>query len=334
MAEKIRRTKGTFKVAGFANGAERNKFIFEKTFDSGRTKKTCSFGVRTSEKNETWIIAGGFDSEKAVFTKWENKESFKKKVAWEDRFSFKEENYKPSFSTAIAIIEDKEGKLNYDNFFQFDAVEELETGLSDGMPLYIEGDINYSSWENKKNEIERRKEFSPRKIRKSSKKIDFSSNNFKEINYFEQEFIFINIAPHPEKAGRFILESKIVSISKNEPTIEDVEFFIDDKSLVTTLKKNLKPYYAITVFGRIINSVEIEKINTEDEVWGKDEAQYNAATIPIDKHMIITKAYASTVDKDSFTEEMIENIQKVDKSFGNKEWKDDEKSNNEDVWKD
>jgi len=30
MAEKIRRTKGTFKVAGFANGAERNKFIFEK----------------------------------------------------------------------------------------------------------------------------------------------------------------------------------------------------------------------------------------------------------------------------------------------------------------
>jgi len=50
--------------------------------------------------------------------------------------------------------------------------------------------------------------------------------------------------------------------------------------------------------------------------------------------MIITKAYASTVDKDSFTEEMIENIQKVDKSFGNKEWKDDEKSNNEDVWKD
>lgn len=330
MSKHIKISKGKFKLAGFVNGTERERFITTRTFDSGRTKQTCNFGVKTSAKNETWVTVEGFDSNKAKFQKYDSKEkkNYIKEVDWIDRFNFKEEGYRPIFGVALAFEEN-----NYKTVFPFDAVDELETELSEGMPVYVEGSIEYSSWKNDQGEVRRYTTFKPTKIRKSTKEIDFDSEGFEELNLFEQDIIFISINPHPEQKDKFILEANVVTGTKAEPKVEDVEFILDNKKLATTLRKNLKPYYAVTVFGRLINSVVEEDVPADDDVWGEDDAEFTTVSTPRIREMVITKVYKNTVDTTSYSEEIISNIKNATESFGNAEWNDDI-SDDDSVWAD
>ena len=328
MAEQIKMSKGKFKLAGLVNGTGREKFITTKTFDTGTTRQTCNFGVKTSEKNETWVTVEGFDSKKAKFQKYDNKEkkSYTKEVSWDDRFNFQEDGYRPIFGIAVNFEEN-----NYKTLFSFDAVDELETELTDNMPVYIEGNIDYRSWKNDKGEVRRFTTFKPTKIRKSTKDIDFNSDGFEELNLFEQDIIFIDVNPHPEQSDKFILEANVVTGTKAEPKVEDVEFIISDKKLATTLKKNLKPYNAVTVFGRLVNSVQEEDVPKDDDVWGEDDAEFTTASAPRIREMIITKVYKNTIDKTSYSENVISNIKNATDSFGDTEW-DDDKGIDDDVW--
>lgn len=328
MAEQIKMSKGKFKLAGLVNGTGREKFITTKTFDTGTTRQTCNFGVKTSEKNETWVTVEGFDSKKAKFQKYDNKEkkSYTKEVSWDDRFNFQEDGYRPIFGIAVNFEEN-----NYKTLFPFDAVDELETELTDNMPVYIEGNIDYRSWKNDKGEVRRFTTFKPTKIRKSTKDIDFNSDGFEELNLFEQDIIFIDVNPHPEQSDKFILEANVVTGTKAEPKVEDVEFIISDKKLATTLKKNLKPYNAVTVFGRLVNSVQEEDVPKDDDVWGEDDAEFTTASAPRIREMIITKVYKNTIDKTSYSENVISNIKNATDSFGDTEW-DDDKGIDDDVW--
>ena len=327
MAEQIKMSKGKFKLAGLVNGTGREKFITTKTFDTGTTRQTCNFGVKTSEKNETWVTVEGFDSKKAKFQKYDNKEkkSYTKEVSW-DRFNFQEDGYRPIFGIAVNFEEN-----NYKTLFSFDAVDELETELTDNMPVYIEGNIDYRSWKNDRGEVRRFTTFKPTKIRKSTKDIDFNSDGFEELNLFEQDIIFIDVNPHPEQSDKFILEANVVTGTKAEPKVEDVEFIISDKKLATTLKKNLKPYNAVTVFGRLVNSVQEEDVPKDDDVWGEDDAEFTTASAPRIREMIITKVYKNTIDKTSYSENVISNIKNATDSFGDTEW-DDDKGIDDDVW--
>jgi len=328
MAEKIKRTKGKFKIAGFINGTSREKFIDTKTFDSGATKQTCTFGVKTSLKNETWVTVEGFDSKKAKFQKYDNKEkkNYQQEVNWEDRFEFKEDGFNPMFGVSLLFKEN-----NYKNLFAFDAVDELETSLEDNMPVYIEGMTDYYSYKNDKDEIRRFINFKPNKVRKSTKDIDFNNEDFQELNLFEQEIIFINIDQHPNQENRFVLEANVVTGSKNDPKIEDVEFLIDDKKLATALKKNLKPYHAIKVMGRLVNSIIEEDIPETEETWGDDKVEFQTTSAPRIKEMVITKAYKNSIDKESYSEELISGIKQADDSFGNSDWG-ESTTENDDVW--
>ena len=328
MAEQIKMSKGKFKLAGLVNGTGREKFITTKTFDTGTTRQTCNFGVKTSEKNETWVTVEGFDSKKAKFQKYDNKEkkSYTKEVSWDDRFNFQEDGYRPIFGIAVNFEEN-----NYKTLFPFDAVDELETELTDNMPVYIEGNIDYRSWKNDRGEVRRFTTFKPTKIRKSTKDIDFNSDGFEELNLFEQDIIFIDVNPHPEQSDKFILEANVVTGTKAEPKVEDVEFIISDKKLATTLKKNLKPYNAVTVFGRLVNSVQEEDVPKDDDVWGEDDAEFTTASAPRIREMIITKVYKNTIDKTSYSENVISNIKNATDSFGDTEW-DDDKGIDDDVW--
>lgn len=330
MAEQVKLSKGKFKLAGLINGTKREKFVTSKTFDSGKTKQTCNFAVKTSNKNETWVTVEGFDSDKAKFQKYDSKEkkNYTKEVDWDDRFNFKEEGYRPIFGVGLTFEKD-----DYKNLFPFDAVYELESELYDDMPVYVEGNIQYQSYKNDKGEVRRFINFKPTKIRRSTKEIDFNAEDFDELNLFEQEIIFMDINPHPEQKDRFVLEANIVTGTKSEPKVEDVEFFIDDKKLATTLKKNLKPYHAVTVFGRLINSVVEEDVPADSDVWGEDDAEFNAVSAPKIREMVITKVYKNTVDKTSYNEEIISSIKQATDSFGDTEW-DDKDSDDDNVWED
>jgi len=331
MSEYLKQTKGKFKLAGFVNGTTRKEFVSSMTFDSGRTKNECRFGVKTSKNNESWVKVEGFDAEEATFNRWDSKEkkNYVKKVPWSKRNEFQEEGYNPMFGINLSVEENADGKMQRETVFPYDAPDVLEMALQDGEAVYIEGTLDFSSY-TKDGEVKKYKNLKPTRIMKSTKEIDFESEDFSELNLFEQELVFLGIEKDPNNQSRFILDAYIIGYKNS---VERVEFIVDNPKLASKLKKGLKPYQSIKVLGRLVNSVQEELVEDTSDAWGEDEAEFNVANKPVDREFVITKAYPDTIDKESYSEEAIQNILKADDDFGSTGWDDDSfDDDDDDAW--
>ena len=100
--------------------------------------------------------------------------------------------------------------------------------------------------------------------------------------------------------GRFIVTAKIVTYS----TIEDVEFIIANASLANKFKKTLKPYNAIRVNGHMVMTMQTETVQDDDE-WGEADAMERPKS-PVKREFIITGAKGNTLDKETYTQELVE----------------------------
>ena len=321
--------KGTFRLIGNVKGVGSDRFFKTTTFEkSGVSKNQTSFGVETSKNNINYVVVEGFDGKEAWFSKWDAKTKTNdiKKVDWDDRFEFNEEGYQPFFGTRLGLELDEKGKPTIVTMFGYDAAQELSAALEDDMGVYIEGQINYTSYK-KGDEIKRYKNFSPQKIYAQKEMVDFDSDKFKEENRFEQEIVFISIeqekdAETSKPTGRFLLYAKIVT----RDGVEDATFVVEDKSLADKIRKGLKPYYGIQVMGRLVTKVENAE-ETEDDAWGDDEDLEGGNTLKF-REMIITKAYPQSIDKESYSEEKLLSIKQAEEDFGDS----DDGEDDEDVW--
>jgi hypothetical protein len=112
-----------------------------------------------------------------------------------------------------------------------------------------------------------------------------------------------------KETGRFMVAAKIITYS----TIEDVEFIIEDAKLAGLLRKNLKAYNAIKVSGHMESSTQTEKVSDEDS-WGEEDSMEKVSA-PTKREFIITGAKPSTIDKELYTKEKVEEaIAKINKS--------------------
>lgn len=318
---KLRPTRGQFKLAGLVNGTEREKFISEQTFKSGATKKTCSFGVKTGEINESWVSVEGFIQDEVMFSKYDKKTKIreKKKISWDDRNNFNEDGFYPMFS--VKSIFDGE----YVNEFPYDACKTLEDELFDNKAVYVEGNIKYSSYNGKKY-----KNFEITKIMDNRNEIDFEAEDFTEVNIFEQEIILQSIEKHPENEGEFVLTAYVVMYGDK---VETVEFIIKNKKLATKLKGKLEPYNMIKVLGRLENTIIEDDSSDDEDAWGDDDAEFKTAKKPVIREMVITKAYPSSIDTETYTEELISSVLKADEDYG-ADIEDNDFEDDEDIWGD
>jgi len=321
----VRQTKGVFKLVGNVKGTMGERFFKESTFDSKngeKTKNELNFGLQTSDSNETYVKIQGYDGGdadgNARFSRWDNKEkkSYKEFVSWEDRFDFDKAGFEPFFGIKLKL----EPKGDTVSLFQFDACEDLRS-LNDGDGIYAEGNIKVHSYMKNGTEKIVMKDFEPTKIYAQDAPVDFSAENFKEINKFEQEIIMIDVSKGED--GRFVLQAYLVTYSG----VEMIEFIIENESLAKKLKKNVKPFIMIKVMGRLSN-----KLEEVEEAWGDDE-DLDGGYVPKVREMVITKAYPETIDKETYTEEIINSLIKVDDDFG-AELPDDnnEDEDGDDVW--
>src|SRR5690606_30598073 len=114
-----------------------------------------------------------------------------------------------------------------------------------------------SSFSNDKNELIRNKRFAIKNLYLANKDIDFDAEDFEEVSRFKQKIIFMGIERVDDKNDpRFQVDAKIVTYN----SVEDTHFIIRDRLLANQFKKNLKPYTAIDVWGRIVNKAETEEI--------------------------------------------------------------------------
>ncbi len=316
MAKKhnLKCTYGKFKFIGKAFGTAKQNFFKEITFDSGSKKRECNFGIETSKGNKVFVKAEGFlpKNNKAVFSKWDstNKQRLKKEVDWDKRDLFNEDGYYPNFGVKVGLETDEKGQLtNYKSYFGYDACEEIQMNLIDGMDVLVEGSVKYSSY-TKNGSKKQYVNYVIEKIYVLKDAVDFEDENFKEENKFTQTIVYTGIEKHPEDNSKFLLTAIVVT----PDGIENVEYVVENINIANPVKKNLKPYNAVDVLCRVTSVLQEDEIE-EDDAWGDDE-DMEISTPNYVRETVITKVYKNSIDKETYTQDKIESIKAADDDFG------------------
>lgn len=331
MARKIDlpETKGAFQLSGVVSGVESKKFYSDKATKTGKSRRDVNFGIGINKDSVIYVNLNGMEKDEVCFYKKADKKGEKgitKKIKWANRHDFKEEGFK-ILGVNIGLVKklDKNGKEVNDSKYliEYDACKYVSEKLKDKETVFTKGKIEYSSMKNDKDEITRFKKFIPSQI-SLCKPVDFEAEDFEETADFQQRIVFMGIEKDDSNKEdiKFVVSAKIITYN----TIEDAEFIIRNKTLADKLRKNLKPYNAIDVWGKINNRADTEQVEDDGEdSWG-DENKMDKAKTPHIKELVITGADPKSIEKETYTEANIEEAIRAIKEFG------EETSSDNDDW--
>ena len=302
-------TRGTFQVRGIINGVDKERFYTDKKTKTGKDFRAVNFGCEYNDKQTIYLSLNGMPQQKVYFSK-RNQSTGKtetKDVPWVNRNKFNEDGFRMiGVGLGLTKTTDQSGKVVNDKktMTPFDACEYINENMNDDMSTFIKGNIEFSSYSDNEGNVRRSVKYIPGQI-SLCKEVDFSKYDDadnKPAHDFTQTIIYTNIDAEKvdDKAtGRFIVSAKIVTYSD----IVDTEFIITDKNLANLFRKNLKPYCAITVHGKIEVSHSVQEVAEEDS-WGEANAM-NRVSAPTKTEMIITGATPSTIDRETYTEKNV-----------------------------
>jgi hypothetical protein len=305
----LQETKGTFQVRGIINGTEKDRFYTDKKTKTGKDFRAVNFGCEYNDKQTVYLNLNGMPQQKVYFSK-RNQATGKtetKDVPWANRNKFNEDGFRMiGVGLGLTKTKDQTGKLVNDKktMTPFDACEYINANLSDGMSVFIKGNVEFSSFMDGEN-VRRSTKYIPSQVSLCKDDVDFSKYDDadnKPMHDFTQNIVFMGIDQEivdDKTTGRFIVSAKIVTYSD----IVDTELYITDKSLANLFKKNLKPYNAITVHGKIESVHNVQEVNEEDS-WGEANAM-NKVAGSSKTEMIITGATPSTIDKETYNEKNV-----------------------------
>lgn len=304
-------TKGEFKARGLVTGTTKDNFLKAKKGDDGKIRKVLRFGVKVqNDGSSVYCDLTGQERDVVYFYKKADKKAGTKGVSQKVNFStrdkFKEEGFEPiGVRVGIEQYIDGKGAVKNKNIpmFEFDAVDYLKNNLVEEMPVFTRGKIEFSSFVNgTTGDKVRMTKFVPTQISGVTTDLNLDDEKYSPVNDFIQTIIFMDLhlddSDKDDKKG--ILSAKVVNYS----SIEDVEFIVRDQVRYKTLKKNLKPYNAIKVFGKIHNKVEKEEV--EDDGWGTSENSFESKNNSFVKELLILGADPDTLDTETYTKENVE----------------------------
>jgi hypothetical protein len=302
----IPQTRGSFQVKGLVVGTQKDSFLKETlTKKAQKPWRTLNFGTKVDKESTIYITLSDGEKDKVYFSKTETVDGKKKtdvqEVAWKDRFKFNKEDYRLiGVNTGVTKIRDAKGNEVNDKkiLTGYDACKEIADNLKDDQSIFIRGNIDYSHFEGQNGTV-RAVKFVPNQV-SLCKDVDFEVEDFESTADFTQIIVFVGIEPEDETKKRFVLSAKIVNFN----SIEDAEFFIENADLAKTMKKNLKPYTALKVWGKIKVAKDVEQVEVSD-CWGETN-DMDKINNPTKRELIITGADPKTVDTTTYTEEAIE----------------------------
>lgn len=320
-------TKGFFQIRGIATGLKREGALKHSTYDSGSKKNALNFGIKTSPESIVYTQVEGYKNEVAYLFKQseeKGKQGEQKVVPWENRYDYEDEGFNV-IGVKVGLEKGEDGKNIVNNLVDYDAAEEIQKSLDDDTPIFVRGNLDFSSFKTKDGDVRRNKKFLITNLY-LSKEIDFDAEDYTETADFKQKIIFTGIQKSDEKGeSKFIVDAKIVSRN----SIEDTEFIIYNTSLANQFKKSLKPYTAIDVMGKIFNKLDVEEIKEEKPLWGEANS-FNKANNSYIRELVIVGADPETIDNETYSEEIIQNaINKL-----NSEGQVNKTSKSEDSWGD
>jgi hypothetical protein len=307
--------RGSFQVKGIVSGVEKDRFYTDKKTKTGKDFRAVNFGCEYNDKQTVYMSLNGMPQQKVYFSKRnQNGKTETKDVPWANRNKFNEEGFR-MIGVGLGLVKttDKDGKTVNDKktMAPFDACEYINANLKDDMSTFIRGNIEFSSYTDGEGNVRRSVKYVPNQI-SLCKEVDFSEYDGvdnKPVHDFTQTIVYTGIEKERENdkdTGRFVVAAKIVTYSD----IVDTELIITDAKLAGMFKKNLKPYTAISVHGRIEVTHSVQEAD-EDDCWGEANSM-NSVSAPTKTEMIITGASPATIDRETYTEKNVaEAVKKI-----------------------
>lgn len=299
----IPQTKGFFQVKGMVTGTEKDKFYKETKTKTDKPFRTINFGLKTDSNSTTYINLTGMEQDKVYFAKTETVDGKKKTdtvdVAWKDRFKFAKERYK-MIGVNVGVTKKKDAKGNDVNdkkvLTPYDACKEIGDNLKDDQSVFVKGTIEYSSYESN-GQKKRGTKFIPSQV-SLMQDINFEDEKFVPMADFVQVIVFMGIDKRDD--GKGVVSAKIVGYS----SIEDAEFIIENPDLASLFRKNLKPYYALKVMGKIVTVENASEVETTD-MWGETNSMTKTDS-PIVRELVIVGADPATIEKETYNQDKID----------------------------
>lgn len=324
MAE-LRQTKNAFKFIGKLTRVDKDGAFKEeqatKGKNQGKTYRSLRIGVKTSANNEMTVQMYSFEPTEVFL--W-NSEKKKKDANYKgDRVPFdkwfkNQEQYREKgfavLQNRVGLSYGEDGKIQSKGLPNFVASKEIFDNVSNGDSVVIEGSISYSTYKNQQDKEVLQKSFNIEKIFKL-KDVDFDSEKFEEVTYFEQEMVFVD-AVNSQEDKKVFVTGRHINYNK---TFIDTEFVVDYsdgdagmKKLADAFVKKMKFGDVLRVFGDAVNRVITEEVESEEE---DDDAELLASlggkTKPKHAQGYTAKTYISEMqihgveawDKKVFTED-------------------------------
>lgn len=292
----LQETIGIFQVRGIITGMEKDNFYEEKKTKTNKDMRMVNFGLEFAPNKTVYLSLNGITRDDVYFSKrGEDGKTVVEKVKWSARKTFNKEGYN-LIGVRLGLTKDEKGKNIQEILTEYDACEKIGQTLKDGVSVYSQGRIEFSSFDGKDGK-KRSIKFIPQQISLCTKEVDFEDEEFAPKADFNQQIIFMGIEKKDEV---FVVSAKIVTYS----SIEDAEFIIKDEKLANMFRKNLKPYNAIQVYGHISVEETIEEVE-DDDTWGEADPTKKIVK-PTRRELVITGAKGSSVDTTTYTKEIIE----------------------------
>lgn len=301
-------TRGTFQLRGKVTGTEKDNFYTQKKTKTGRDFRSVNFGATVEDGKTLYISLNGMPRDKVYFNKPSGTKGVKGEtveVAWAQRHTFNREGFRLiGVNVGVTKTVDSKGQMVNDKktVTDFDACELIGNNLKDDESVFIRGNLDYSSYTDDNGNTRHSVKLIPNQV-SLCKDIDFDDEKYEPVHDFTQNIVYMGIDKEMEnekETGRFIVSAKIITYF----TIEDAEFIITNKTLANTLRKNVKPYSAITVWGKLDSATQTETVEEED-VWGESNAMTRVSA-PTRREYIITGADPNSVDSSIYTKELID----------------------------
>ena len=318
-------TRGTFQLRGKITGVEKDNFYTEKKTKTGKDFRSVNFGTMVEDGKTLYISLNGMPRDKVYFTKPSGKKGVKGEtveVPWAQRHTFNREGFRLiGVNVGVTKTVDSKGQMVNDKktVTDFDACELIGKNLKDDESVFIKGNLDYSSYTDDSGNTRHSVKLIPNQV-SLCKDIDFSDEKYEPVHDFTQNIVYMGISKETENdkdTGRFIVSAKIITYS----TIEDAEFIIVNNKLANNIRKSVKPYSAITVWGKLDANTQTEEVESDD-VWGEANAM-TKVTAPARREYIITGADPNSIDTSIYTKELIDealvkimNVKNATKDFG------------------
>lgn len=330
----MKNTPSSFQLRGVITGTKSQRFYKNGSGKNGTSWNALEFGVKIAENKTVYVSMRGFPRDEVFYyKKGENgAKGTTQKVAWKDRKKSPGKDFR-LIGVTVSTGKDEEGKNVNEIFTEYDAIECLHKSLSDGESVFVKGNLQFSSYEDRNGQTRRKIELVPNQISYTNEPVDFNADDHKEMCEFENTLVFQSIEQemdeNDKKTGRFILSG--YSIGYN--SVENVSFILkeDCAKLAGNIKKAMRPGYSIKTFGRVEVINDISTIQEDDSGWG-ETSPMERINSPTRREYIVYRADPSSIEKEDYSEATIaEAIRKIKASKAATENFGEKANNNDDV---